>query len=275
LDVCSRGIDYPHLEIIVVDNCSTDGSAEMVQKEFPDVRLIRNETNIGTPARNLFFDHAQGKYIFSYDDDSFPAQPSTILNVVEWLERNPEYASVSFLCYQPLSGFYETGELRNFFTKKIDQYTFEGVYFVEGGMCFRNEAIRGIRYDERLFWGAEGADLSLQMYQRDLCSVYTETAATLHMKSPLNRSLNIYQFTKNYILVISKHFPFFIAFVMIILFILRKCIGMLLHPSRMKETVTGISSGLLNAGEFLSYRPKLNLRQILGLKRWYFMLYRW
>ena len=34
-------------EVIVIDNASADGNAEMVQREFPDVRLIVNEGNLG------------------------------------------------------------------------------------------------------------------------------------------------------------------------------------------------------------------------------------
>jgi hypothetical protein len=39
-------------EVWVVDNASTDGSAAMVQEEFPEVRLIANERNVGFAAAN-------------------------------------------------------------------------------------------------------------------------------------------------------------------------------------------------------------------------------
>ena len=39
--------DYPDFEVIVVDNASTDGSAELVAEQFPMVRLIRNTRNLG------------------------------------------------------------------------------------------------------------------------------------------------------------------------------------------------------------------------------------
>ena len=38
---------YLTLEVIVVDNGSTDGSVEMCQKFFPEVRIIRNRNNFG------------------------------------------------------------------------------------------------------------------------------------------------------------------------------------------------------------------------------------
>ena len=42
-----REVDYEPLLLIVVDNGSTDGSAEAVEQEFPGVDLVRNETNLG------------------------------------------------------------------------------------------------------------------------------------------------------------------------------------------------------------------------------------
>ena len=44
--------DYADLEIIVVDNGSSDGSADFVQARYPDVRLIRNQRNLGFSAGN-------------------------------------------------------------------------------------------------------------------------------------------------------------------------------------------------------------------------------
>jgi len=41
---CTSGIEF---EVIVVDNASTDGSPEMVEREFPQVRLLRRSTNAG------------------------------------------------------------------------------------------------------------------------------------------------------------------------------------------------------------------------------------
>jgi GT2 family glycosyltransferase len=35
------------LEVIVVDNCSTDGTAEFIEENFPQVRLIRSSKNLG------------------------------------------------------------------------------------------------------------------------------------------------------------------------------------------------------------------------------------
>ncbi len=51
LEKCLGCIEADH-EVIVVDNASTDGSAEMVAQQFPAVKLIRNKTNRGFGAAN-------------------------------------------------------------------------------------------------------------------------------------------------------------------------------------------------------------------------------
>ena len=58
-------------EIIVVDNDSRDGSAEMVRSEYPSVRLIENSTNVGfTPANNQALRASKGRYVLWLNSDT-------------------------------------------------------------------------------------------------------------------------------------------------------------------------------------------------------------
>ncbi len=64
----TEGIDY---EVIVSDNGSTDGSIEMIKKEFPQVILIENNANLGFgAANNRGLKIAKGKYIFYLNSDT-------------------------------------------------------------------------------------------------------------------------------------------------------------------------------------------------------------
>lgn len=59
------------LEVIVVDNASNDGTAEMIQREFPDVRLIPLERNIGfARGVNLAANAAHGDYLLLLNPDT-------------------------------------------------------------------------------------------------------------------------------------------------------------------------------------------------------------
>jgi GT2 family glycosyltransferase len=65
------------VQVIVVDNASTDGSAAMIEREFPGVLLIRSEVNLGFgPANNLGFQPAGGRYIVLLNSDAFLSEGS-------------------------------------------------------------------------------------------------------------------------------------------------------------------------------------------------------
>ncbi|OGF99777.1 hypothetical protein A2Y99_02335 [Candidatus Gottesmanbacteria bacterium RBG_13_37_7] len=58
-------------EIIVIDNASKDGSAEMIRKDFPRVIFRKNRTNLGFgPANNQGLKMAKGKYILLLNSDT-------------------------------------------------------------------------------------------------------------------------------------------------------------------------------------------------------------
>ncbi len=67
---CVRGQTWTDREVIVVDEASTDGTAEMLARDFPEVKLVRNETPRGPgAARNIGVAQASGDWLFFWDDD--------------------------------------------------------------------------------------------------------------------------------------------------------------------------------------------------------------
>lgn len=70
LESLFRETENHHWEIIVVDNASTDGSPELVRQRFPEVKLIRNDTNLGfAKANNIGVMQSTGRYIFLINSD--------------------------------------------------------------------------------------------------------------------------------------------------------------------------------------------------------------
>lgn len=73
LNRITSSLDYPadRLEIIVVDNVSTDGSREMVRAEFPNVQLVENQANVGVSGWNEGFKRGRGDFFLVLDDDCY------------------------------------------------------------------------------------------------------------------------------------------------------------------------------------------------------------
>jgi GT2 family glycosyltransferase len=82
------------LEVIVVDNASADGAPEMVAREFPEVVLIRNDSNRGfSRANNQAAAKARGRYVFFLNNDTL-VPPYTLRRLVDYADRHPEVGMV-------------------------------------------------------------------------------------------------------------------------------------------------------------------------------------
>jgi len=82
-----EGISY---EIFVADNNSSDGTREMVEKEFPQVKLIHNRKNLGfSEANNRAVSESGGQYILLLNPDTFVYE-GTLKEMVTFMERHPE-----------------------------------------------------------------------------------------------------------------------------------------------------------------------------------------
>jgi len=77
-------------EVIVIDNASDDGSADMVAAEFPQVRLIRNSENRGfAAANNQGFAVAGGRHVLLLNSDTI-VHGDVLADSVAWLDAHPE-----------------------------------------------------------------------------------------------------------------------------------------------------------------------------------------
>jgi GT2 family glycosyltransferase len=82
------------MEIIVVDNASTDGSAEMIEARFPQVKLIRSEENLGfSRGNNLGIRQCQGRYIALINPDVI-VFPGCLDALTDFLDQNPKVGDV-------------------------------------------------------------------------------------------------------------------------------------------------------------------------------------
>ena len=95
------GSDYlkDKLEVIVVDDASSDGTYEHIKGLFPQVRVVRNdEEKLLAESRNVGIRASRGKYVFIIDDDNI-VDKSTIKELVKFMEKYPEVGVAGPIMY--------------------------------------------------------------------------------------------------------------------------------------------------------------------------------
>lgn len=82
-------------EVVVVDNASRDGSAAMVAENFPEVKLIRSEENLGfAKGNNLGMSVSTGRFLCLINSD-VKLLPGCVSGLVDYLEGNPEVGMIA------------------------------------------------------------------------------------------------------------------------------------------------------------------------------------
>jgi len=114
--------DYPAIEgIILVDNCSTDKSVELVREKYPDVKILVTESNKGpNPARNLVLREAKSDMVLLVDNDVVLS--SDVVTLLEdALYRNPDAGVAS-------------AQIRFYDKPERVQYNGANIHFVGGAI---------------------------------------------------------------------------------------------------------------------------------------------
>jgi GT2 family glycosyltransferase len=179
--------DYPNIEVIVCDNGSTDGTAEMIHSQFPDVLLIETGMNMGIEAYNIGFRSSRGQYVVILDDDSFPA-PKALTRMVEKFEADPELGIVAFdvrnyFSYDEVAK--ESGETDTV-TATTENYS---MGFNGAGAGVRREVFeKAGYYPGEFFLYMNEPDLSLRTLQAGFKIKFFSDVVSYHKFSPANRA---------------------------------------------------------------------------------------
>jgi GT2 family glycosyltransferase len=181
---------YQNLEVIVVDNGSTDGTQAALRRAYPGVIVIALERNVGISAgRNAGIKAARGDIIFCLDSDASPA-PDALSNLVQRLQADPQIGVIN-------------SKIVNTSTKELDRgpgwvYSqkqwasqnseFWSWSFSEGGAAIRREVLDRVGpFWELLFFGCEGQELSLRVWDAGYKVLYYPKAIVYHRASPQMR----------------------------------------------------------------------------------------
>src|SRR5262249_48584197 len=94
---------HPPLEVIVVDNASSDGSAEYVGESFPSVKLVCSEINLGyAKGNNLGLAHAKGDFLALLNSDTV-LDDQFLGETVRALEAQPTIGAIVPKIYKAFS----------------------------------------------------------------------------------------------------------------------------------------------------------------------------
>ncbi|TFV54900.1 glycosyltransferase [Mycobacterium sp. PS03-16] len=80
--------------VVVVDNASTDGTADKVRTRHPEVTLLTPGRNMGAVGRNLGVRHVETPYVAFCDDDTW-YDPGALTRAADLLDAHPELAVVT------------------------------------------------------------------------------------------------------------------------------------------------------------------------------------
>ncbi len=236
--LASRGTN---LAVCVVDNCSTDGSAEMVAAEFPEVHLILSPENRGYSAANnlgirYFQTHSPApRYILLLNPDT-EVPPDGIARMVAYLDSHPEAGvagpklvrpdgSLDLACRRsfptPEVSFYRMVGLSRLFPKSrrfgrynltyLDPDIETEVDSVVGAfMLIRREALDEVGLmDEDFFLYGEDLDLAFRIKARGWKVLYYPKVVVLHHKGESTRRSrlrSIREFYRAMLIFYRKHY---------------------------------------------------------------------
>jgi GT2 family glycosyltransferase len=205
---------WPELEVIVVDNVSTDGTPEMIEQEFgSSVRVIRRTVDLPTAGRNEGFRSAKGDFILSLDNDMIVSDTFAIHKAVALFEQFPKVGLITVRIAgveapdTPLREHwwhnqpFETGKNRFFYTD----------YFSEGALFMRASTFRDTGgYDDDFFYCFESIDLALRILSAGYDMLYAPTIGTVELQvgrsQHKTRSERNYYFLRNKIWVAWKNY---------------------------------------------------------------------
>ncbi len=167
------GLAEGDFETLVVDNGSTDGTADAVAAAFPHVRLFRLSRNAGPCSKNLALREAVGKYAVFLDDDSYP-MPGSIQRMIEHFEADPQLGGAIFTITLP-DGSQECSAYPN--------------VFIGCGTGFRRHVVEQVGgLPEDYFMAAEEYVLSLRLMDAGWDIRRFDDLHVTHLKTPSARN---------------------------------------------------------------------------------------
>lgn len=177
---------YSNIEIIVVDNCSEDGSFEYLKQLFPNLNIIKLDKNYGCPGgRNRGIPYCNGEFIFFMDNDGV-LHKNAIEYAVKTIKNNKNIAIVTGLV-KDFSNEYEIDT-----NIKLNKSVIKEVALFNGGVSLhRKEIYKEVGlYPDDYIYGGEETYLSYRLLDAGYKIMRDEQVILWHKKSEVARNRN-------------------------------------------------------------------------------------
>ncbi|HSP88238.1 MAG TPA: glycosyltransferase, partial [Ignavibacteriaceae bacterium] len=238
-------------EIIIVDNASDDGSFELLNEKFPQIKLIVNDKNLGfSKANNIGLNKAKGKYLLLLNPDTI-VQEDTFEKMINFFEKTPEAGmagckilnpdgTLQLACRRsfpgPWTSFCKVTGLSNLFpnsrlfamynlTYLNENETYEVDAISGSFMMLKREAYEKVgNLDEQFFMYGEDLDWCYRMQKAGFKVYYVHNTTIIHYKGESTKRSSIDEtkvFYNAMHLFVKKH----LATSLIVEFILRTAIA--------------------------------------------------
>ena len=203
------------IEIVVVDNASRDGTVEMLRAEFPNVRVIANNENVGfTRGNNQGLEIAQGRYLFLINPDTEIQRGATraLLNFMDAPEnarvgivgpqlvyadgslqssrrRFPKFSTALFESTKLQQWFPRNRVLTNYYLLETSDLAIQDVDWLVGAAMFVRRAVyeqiggldeRFFMYSEEMDWCYRAKNARFSAKDSGWRVVYFPNARVLH-----------------------------------------------------------------------------------------------